>query len=150
MLRRREQRVDKSFALIGLEERCGQPRGLVGVPDRARLLEVAGPEYIVRRRALAIVGDDHAGRDLSTEGSQKCCAGSALICGADTMVKSCGEAETQSKKGRQTSRGLLLVSPWKHHRNRNDAAWPEDDLLSPMRIEKRLRVEFDVLAMRRR
>ena len=50
MLRRLEQRVDQSFALIVREERLGQPGRLVGVPDSARLSEVAAQKIYPRAR----------------------------------------------------------------------------------------------------
>src|SRR5271166_99597 len=55
-----KKRVDEAFALVRLEEGSREPGRLVGMPDSARLLEVSSPEYIVRRRAFAIVAEDAA------------------------------------------------------------------------------------------
>ena len=60
MLSGGDERVDEVFALVRREEGRGQPSGLVGVPDGARFLQVSRPEYILRRRALAIVGEDES------------------------------------------------------------------------------------------
>ena len=72
--------------------------------------------------------------DLRTDGSQKRCAGSAPIRGADTMAKSWGEAATQSKNGFHTASRLLPIEALEDHRNRDEAR-PKADLFAPMRIE---------------
>ena len=58
------------------------------------------------------------GAFFSAEGSQKRRAGSLMILGAETMVKSCAEAETQSKKGTPRLFDFMLVKTLLHHRNR--------------------------------
>ncbi len=68
MLRRREQRVDKSLALIVREQRLGQPRGLISIPDPAGFFEVARPKDIVSGRARTIVREDQAGSLLERDG----------------------------------------------------------------------------------
>ena len=52
------------------------------------------------------------GAVLSTAGSQKRRAGSLMIFGADTMLKSWGDAEIQSKKGRHVASACCWSRPW--------------------------------------
>ena len=61
------------------------------------------------------------------------------------MLKSCGESASQSRKGRQNCLRLLLVQPFEHHRDREDIARPEGDLLAPVWAEQAIAVEADDL-----
>ena len=113
MLRRRKQRIREALAAVGFQQRSREPSGLVGVPERARLFEVASPENVARRRAWAVVGDDDAGNELQRRSVPTESRRSGEDFGADTMAKSCGEAETQSKNGFQTAFACCSPRPWK-------------------------------------
>ena len=78
-------------------------------------------------------------------GSQKWRAGSLMILGADTTVKSCGGRRDPVEEGAPRRFGLMLVEALEHHEDRKNAARGEAKLLAPMRIEERLGVEFEDL-----
>ena len=138
----REKRVGEAFPPIGFEKRRRQPGGLVGIPDGAGLAEVAGPENIVLRRAGAIVSDHEARKHAQQGGVPEMPRRQR----ADVRRRHDGKVLRGSRHPieERTPHGLrlLLVEALEDHRNL-DAAAPDVDLFAPMRIEKRLPVEFE-------
>ena len=134
----------RGFAPDGLEERRGQPGGLVGVPELPRLSASRPPRRYCRS---ARPGDRRRSRRpgifRSTAGSQKCRAGS----GADLRSRHDREIPRRSRdpiEERAPDRlGLLLIEALEDHRNRDDTTWRKDDLFAPMRVEERLAIEFE-------
>ena len=83
------------------------------------------------------------GSCLRNLGSQKSRAGAASTIGSASMLKSCGAIATQSKNGRQIASACCWSSPWNTIAIAEHPARTKCDLLAPMRIEQRLRIELD-------
>src|SRR5271163_1661874 len=137
-----EKRVDETFPPIGFEQRSRQPGGLISVPDRARLAEVAGPENALRRRAGPIVRDDQTWSLLEKGGVPETTRRLADNPRGryDRKVLRGSRHPIEERTPRRLR--LLLSEPLQDHRN-HDVAAPDADFFSPMWIEERLRVEFD-------
>src|ERR1700691_1441815 len=140
-----EKRVGEAFPPIGFEQGSWQPGGLIGVPDRARFVEVAAPENIVRRRARAIVGDHDAGNAPQHRGVPEMLGRQR----ADPRPRDDGEILRRRRapiEERAPDRfRLLLIEALEDHRDLDEAA-TDVDLFAPVWVEKRLTVEFEELA----
>src|ERR1700733_9121634 len=137
-----EKRVGEAFPPIVFEQGSRQPGGLIGVPDRAGLAEVAGPKNVLRRRAGPIVRDDQTWSLLEKGGVPETTRRLADDPRAryDRKVLRGSRHPIEERTPRRLR--LLLSEPLQDHRN-HDIAAPDADFFSPMWIEERLRVEFD-------
>src|SRR5208337_2002202 len=139
------QRIGEAVQATRFEQRRRQPGGLVGVPDGARFAEIAGPEDIVRRRSLPIVGA-HDSRKLPEHGrvpELPRWPPEDLRRGYESVIL--GRSGHRVEKRTPDRLRLLPIEALEEHRNRNRATWRKGDPFAPMRIEKRLAIEFDDL-----
>ena len=110
---RGEERIREALLPVLLEERGGKPGGLIAMQHLPGFLQIARPEHVRRRRAGAVVGEHHSGHLLrETQGPRKAAPARRGSSAATTRVKSCGEAASQSKNGRQVVSACCCSSPW--------------------------------------